>query len=391
MILDLFRLLFPLTEQKKKKLDDASFFIDEDDAKQLKLFYKLKKVNIIHTRVGVSGKIMDDIFYPTISTKSKDEDIKKFVVQQNKIIFDRFQLKAFKRFSKVAYDRLQNFIAPNIYGLEHVKNAVMLQLFSTEIIHILLLGDPGTGKTKIIQSASVLHPHSIFGLGSGISGAGLGLSMKGNEIKKGLLPLADQGLCCIDELNLIKSTEYGYLYSAMEDGFVSYDKANKHIKVDARIRVLSTANPKGDKFVGKIYDTLKKQIPFNQALLSRFHLIFIIRKLDVDGFVHVAKKIMKNDDTKILKEDKKFINDYISYCEKINVKFPKELESKILDFAKKIKQKESKYLFEITPRTIVGLIRMCKARARIDMRNKVIKEDIDQISQLVENCYLVRE
>ena len=244
---------------------------------------------------------------------------------------------------------------------------------------------------QVIQSESVLHPHSIFGLGSGISGAGLGLSMKGNEIKKGLLPLADQGLCCIDELNLIKSTEYGYLYSAMEDGFVSYDKANKHIKVDARIRVLSTANPKGDKFVGKIYDTLKKQIPFNQALLSRFHLIFIIRKLDVDGFVHVAKKIMKNDDTKILKEDKKFINDYISYCEKINVKFPKELESKILDFAKKIKQKESKYLFEITPRTIVGLIRMCKARARIDMRNKVIKEDIDQISQLVENCYLVRE
>ena len=147
MILDLFRLLFPLTEQKKKKLDDASFFIDEDDAKQLKLFYKLKKVNIIHTRVGVSGKIMDDIFYPTISTKSKDEDIKKFVVQQNKIIFDRFQLKAFKRFSKVAYDRLQNFIAPNIYGLEHVKNAVMLQLFSTEIIHILLLGDPATGNT----------------------------------------------------------------------------------------------------------------------------------------------------------------------------------------------------------------------------------------------------
>ena len=37
------------------------------------------------------------------------------------------------------------------------------------------------------------------------------------------------------------------LYNAMEKGFVTYDKGGNHYKFDAKVRILATANPKGDR------------------------------------------------------------------------------------------------------------------------------------------------
>ena len=36
-------------------------------------------------------------------------------------------------------------------------------------------------------------------------------------------------------------------YSAMEDGFIRFDKGGHHYQFDAKCRVIATANPKGDK------------------------------------------------------------------------------------------------------------------------------------------------
>ena len=74
--------------------------------------------------------------------------------------------------------------------------------------------------------------------------------VKGKEVTKGLLPQADQGIAAIDELNLLKSADMGNLYNSMEKGFVRYDKGSNHIQLESRVRVLATANPKGDKFTG---------------------------------------------------------------------------------------------------------------------------------------------
>jgi DNA replicative helicase MCM subunit Mcm2 (Cdc46/Mcm family) len=134
--------------------------------------------------------------------------------------------------------------------MEYVKKAVSLQLFASEPVHILLLGDPGTGKTEILRSVEELHPISVFGLGSGTSGAGLSISMSGGKPVLGLLPKAHKGICCIDELNLMKSEDMASLYSSMEKGFITYDKGSHHIKEKAEARILATANPVGDKFKG---------------------------------------------------------------------------------------------------------------------------------------------
>ena len=69
--------------------------------------------------------------------------------------------------------------------------------------------------------------------------------------------MAHEGLCCIDELNLMKKTDMAALYSAMEKGIITYNKGGNNKKIPCEVRVQATANPNGDRFVGKSLSILK--------------------------------------------------------------------------------------------------------------------------------------
>lgn len=83
------------------------------------------------------------------------------------------------------FERLKASIAPGIYGIDEIKEALALQLFggvphylpdNSRIrgnIHILLTGDPGVGKTVLLKLASSVMPRGKYVSGSGVSGVGL--------------------------------------------------------------------------------------------------------------------------------------------------------------------------------------------------------------------------
>ncbi|MEM0454044.1 MAG: hypothetical protein QXO98_05260 [Sulfolobales archaeon] len=91
-------------------------------------------------------------------------------------------------------------VAPSIYGLWDIKESIALQLFGgipkvapdgTKIrgdIHILIVGDPGTAKSQILQYVSRIAPRGLYTTGKGSSAAGL--CVGGNTLicsDKGLL------------------------------------------------------------------------------------------------------------------------------------------------------------------------------------------------------------
>ena len=85
------------------------------------------------------------------------------------------------------YERLSRALAPNIHEFEDVKKGVLLQLVGgshkdfTESgrgrfrgeLNILLVGDPGTSKSQMLQYAVKLASRGIYTSGKGSSSVGL--------------------------------------------------------------------------------------------------------------------------------------------------------------------------------------------------------------------------
>jgi DNA replication licensing factor MCM7 len=83
------------------------------------------------------------------------------------------------------YSRLANSIAPEIYGHDDVKKALLLLLVGGVTkttgdgmrirgdINICLMGDPGVAKSQLLKYISKVAPRGVYTTGKGSSGVGL--------------------------------------------------------------------------------------------------------------------------------------------------------------------------------------------------------------------------
>jgi len=387
---DLYKLVRPLSGEKRQALNMATEYLDEEDMKLLRQYIKMDRCFARIESFKTSEDVFGDKEWPLFKSHLKNEEVHEFLQRINNEITEKSKLDAYLAFAPIALESITGQIAKNIVGLDLEKRSGAIQLFSKEAFHILMVGDPGTGKTDILRSVSSLSPISSYGLGSGVSGVGLSAAAKGDEIMKGLLPLADGGIACIDELNLVKAKDIGSLYNAMEKGFVSYDKGSKHETLPARVRVCATANPKNQTFVGQSAEVLRKQIPFDDALVSRFHFIFIVRKPDDKQFEEIAKKIVQGQKSAIVPEDASFIQQYVRHALTIDVDLSPEFELEIVDFVKRLKKDEKKCIGEVGPRTVVGIVRFIRAIARSELSTVVNKRHIREGFDLLEQILYIR-
>ncbi|MCQ2738203.1 MAG: minichromosome maintenance protein MCM, partial [archaeon] len=189
------------------------------------------------------------------------------------------------------HDKIINSTAPSIRGYRDVKEAIALQLFGGSVkefedktrlrgdIHILIVGDPGIGKSQMLKYVSKLAPRSVYTSGKGTSGAGLTAAavrdeLGGWSLEAGALVLGDQGNVCVDELDKMRSEDRSALHEALEQQTVSIAKAGIMATLNTRCSVLAAANPKFGRF--DRYKTVADQIDLPAPILSRFDLTFVI-------------------------------------------------------------------------------------------------------------------
>ena len=380
------RYLIPLSSRKKRQLKLFSRFLSDFNLKKVKKLMKLNLTGTFMTSLNTQFKLGS---FPQLSPIVTDVEIKNIIDDINRKVLYSAEKKAYQRFSEQARIEIPNFLGRNLKGYNDILKAASLLLFSKDTIHLLIIGDPGTGKTEVLRAVEEISPNSQFGLGSGVSGVGLTGTTKGKEFIPGLLVKADKGICCIDELNLMLKKDRASLLNAMEKGFITYNKGKTHKRLNARIRVLATANPKGDRFVGKGTNITKTQLPFDEALLSRFHLMFVVRKPSLKEFKEITKHIVSKKQ-KYGIEDISFLKEYVDYAEALKVSFPESFKKKVVDFIQELKEQEEHILREVSPRLVKAIIRLSKASARLELRPRVEEADLNFVLKLIKDAYLLR-
>ncbi|UYP48119.1 hypothetical protein NEF87_004404 [Candidatus Lokiarchaeum ossiferum] len=114
-------------------------------------------------------------------------------------------------------NKIARSIARGILGHDQLKMAAALSLFSGNQklkkdgsklrgdIHVLFMGDPGTGKSQILQNCAKIAQRSVYTSGKGSSAAGLTAAVvkesdnTGMQLEAGALVLASGGIACTTE------------------------------------------------------------------------------------------------------------------------------------------------------------------------------------------------
>ena len=109
---------------------------------------------------------------------------------------DRIYYERSTMLEQKLYEKLAKSIAPEIFGMDYVKKALLLQLIGgvTKTTHdnvrvrgeinIALIGDPGIAKSQLLKHISHLAPRAVYTTGKGSSGVGLTAAIVVDPITK---------------------------------------------------------------------------------------------------------------------------------------------------------------------------------------------------------------
>ncbi|KAI5705663.1 hypothetical protein M8J75_000698 [Diaphorina citri] len=330
---------------------------------------------------------------------------------------------------------LVNSLCPSIFGHEMVKAGLLLALFggchstngSRGDAHVLIVGDPGLGKSQMLHACCAVAPRGVYVCGntSTTSGLTVTLSREGGgdfALEAGALVLADQGVCCIDEFDKM-SAQHQALLEAMEQQSISIAKASVVCSLPARTSVIAAANPVGGHY--NRAKTVAENLRMGQALLSRFDLVFILldnpdEHLDTLLSEHVMASLSgfqsnrnPSHSTQSFTENPNSVQSDIPLSERLKPGpgeelplIPAPLLHKYLAYARKYVSKpelstEAALLLQefylnlrkhhhsvdatpVTTRQLESLVRLTQARAKCELREEASKQDAQDVIDIMK-------
>lgn len=346
---------------------------------------------------------------------------------------------------------LVSSFSPSIYGHHLVKFGILLTLFGAgedpaldtgssirirKDCHLLLVGDPGLGKSQLLAAAAAVAPRGLYVCGNTCSAAGLTATLHHSDIasggeyglEAGALVLGDRGVCCIDELDKVPEAVRTSLLEVMEQQQVNLAKAGIVCSLPARTSVMAAANP-----VGGHYNRSKgllANIRMDPALLSRFDLVFLLvdrpdaeldrlltnqvlktfsarsppavksvplisqpseLQLEAEGqSPHILARLTRSTGARERLSHLE-LRHMLAYarskvfprlCDEASVL----LQSFYLDLRRSHYALQGDNMLPITTRHLESLIRLSEARARMELRQVVLASDVQDIIDLYRYC-----
>eukprot|EP00375_Theileria_parva_P003505 XP_766187.1 DNA replication licensing factor MCM4 [Theileria parva strain Muguga] len=275
---------------------------------------------------------------------------------------------------------------PNLKGHYHIKVGLLLSLFGfnhtssnkmlrsgakvkRENIHVLLIGEPGVGKSHMLSCISSLGNHVVNGNNISNSGLNVGIIKDNNNeynIEAGLLNI---------------------LLEVMEKQKVSIAKGGIIKTLNANTTLICALNPTHSKFKFTNDNIIANNIKLSNSLLSRFDLIFLLIN-DKNNYYDNCDD--NNELVRKLKSFQKYdylnnvlINEYIEYSKKyVNPKFSKEGKLMLYKFFKDILEMSNKNC-DANGNPINNCL--MKSRARGDLLNVITADHVKDVIEIFKN------
>ncbi len=392
----------------KDDLTDPEYQVNYIPGKPIRVSGILREVPIMK---GGKKTLELDWMVEANYCESLEEDLNK----------TRFTLEEIKEFENLAkspdlYNKLVSSVATHIYIHDEVREAVLLFLVkgvrkisssgknTREYMNILLMGDPGTGKSQIGNEINLLSWRSKKVVGKGASGPGLTGSAERDEalgvrvLTAGAIPMCNEGHVVVDEIDKMDDEVSAHLLESMEDGRITIRKSQVQGELKARTPVFMIGNPKFGRY--DPYQTIFDQLNLPKPLINRFDLIFPIKDVPKKESDNILANIIMDKHLDIEKTTSrpiplKLLKNYLCYVAlNVKPKMTKEaadvmkkyfIELRHQDTGEKTKGNTNSSVrnIGITGRQLDGLVRMAEANAKLHMRNKVTGKDAQKAIELM--------
>lgn len=291
--------------------------------------------------------------------------------------------------------------SPYVTGLDYVKDALLLMACSgkngqvphsqkTErnVIHILVIGDPGTAKTTLSKGLLDLVSRSRFAMGANqSSGAGLIAAVQkdsifgnGWMIEAGQVVLADGSICVVDEFEKMREEDVAMFHEALEEQKVTIAKATVKQTLRCWTGILALGNPRGSRF--DVHKNVAEQIDIVGSILSRFDLIIplydspdALRDRRIVESITKRKKHSESGSFVDVPVERELLRKYISFVRsQPNPSFSDGSLKILEDFFCQMRGLSREGNVTITPRSVESVHRLAMACAR------------RRLSRVVEAC-----
>ena len=372
-------------------------------AGRVKVVGIIKKVKTTKKRIDIHDFYIEGIYAKrvdgeyTMEISKEDEEIFRMLAKRDDVI-----------------DLLAERLLPEIEGHNLIKKTIFMQQIKgtkkrnkRNSMHILLIADPGVGKTVILRKISKI-PGNLYSSMTTATAVGLTAAVEKERteigdntwvVKPGVLVKANKGVACIDEFALKKDAHHAVL-EAMESQTIHISKGGINAKLPAETSVLAACNPKHGRF--DPYKSVFDQIDMHKPLLDRFDLIFPIKdilsektdmqiaehivetaicdaiaenqKKDVEGYDYIYIDI----DGKKVKIDFNFVVKYILYARQKAPIINKETKKAVVNFYVEMRKKH-----RISARLLDSVIRLAESHAKAKLKDVVDEEDAREAISII--------
>ncbi|CAI6003185.1 unnamed protein product [Closterium sp. NIES-64] len=339
--------------------------------------------------------------------------------------------------SSDVYSRLARSIAPEIYGHDDVKKVLLLLLVGAPTrslpdgmkirgdVHVCLMGDPGVAKSQLLKHIVTVAPRGVYTTGKGSSGVGLTAAvtrdtvtgemvLEGGALVSAPVPicvecdgahcycsewytkivygvLADMGICAIDEFDKMDENDRTAIHEVMEQQTVSIAKAGITTSLNARTAVLAAANPAWGRY--DMRRTPAENINLPPALLSRFDILWLmLDRADVDADLALARHVLHVHQHSAPPAldfdpvDPTLLRNFIATARTYEPSVPEELTDFIASAYAGLRQEEAAsdapHTYT-TARTLLSILRLAEARARLRLAGAVAQSDVEEALRLM--------